>query len=62
MVWGVPRCIQALYRIEYEGWSNEDARKGVRTFIKWSSFDDGKPKGEYLKEYKSRKQIEAEKQ
>ena len=53
---GRAEMYSALYRIEYEGWSNEDARNAVRTFIKWSSFDDGKPKGEYLKTYKSRKQ------
>lgn len=58
---GRAEMYSALYRIEYENWSNEDARSAVRTLVKWSSFDDGKPKGEYLKAYKSRKQIEAEK-
>ena len=53
---GRAEMYSAIYRIEYEGWSNEDDRKGVRTLIKWSSFDDGKPKGEFLKAYKSRKQ------
>lgn len=47
----------ALYRIEYESFTNEAARQGVRTLIKFSSFDDGTPKGEYLKAYKSRKQL-----
>jgi len=51
----------ALYRIEYENWTNEKAREGVRTIVKFSSFDDGTPKGEYLKAYKSRKQLAAEK-
>ena len=51
----------ALYRIEYENFTNEAARQGVRTFVKFSSFDDGTPKGEYLKSYKSRKQLAAEK-
>jgi predicted protein tyrosine phosphatase len=46
----------ALYRVEYENFSNEQARQGVRQIIKWSSFDDGTPKGEFLKAYKSRKQ------
>ncbi len=55
---GRAEMYSALYRIEYEKWSNEQARKGVRTLIKFSSFDDGTPKGEYLKAYKSRKQIE----
>jgi protein tyrosine/serine phosphatase len=58
---GRAEMYSALYRIEYENWSNEEARSAVRTLVKWSSFDDGKPKGEYLKSYKSRKQIEAEK-
>lgn len=34
---GRAEMYSAIYRIEYEGWSNEDARKGVRTLIKWSS-------------------------
>ena len=45
----------ALYRIEYENFANEAARRGVRTVLKFSSFDDGKPKGEYLMHYKPRK-------
>lgn len=58
---GRAEIYSALYRIEYEDFTNEEARKGVRTLIKWSSFDDGTPKGEYLKAYKSRKQMSAEK-
>jgi protein tyrosine/serine phosphatase len=54
---GRAEMYSALYRIEYENWTNEDARKGVRFLLKWSSFDDGTPKGEYLKAYKSRKEI-----
>jgi protein tyrosine/serine phosphatase len=54
---GRAEMYSAIYRIEYENWSNEDARKAVRTIVKWSSFDDGKPKGEFLKAYKSRKQL-----
>lgn len=53
---GRAEMYSALYRVEYENFSNEEARKNVRTLIKWSSFDDGTPKGEYLKAYKSRKQ------
>ena len=45
----------AIYRIEYENFTNDQARSGVRTLIKFSSFDDGKPKGDYLMHYKSRK-------
>ncbi|PWA07363.1 dual specificity protein phosphatase family protein [Flavobacterium psychrotolerans] len=59
---GRAEMYSALYRIEYENFTNEQARSGVRTLIKWSSFDDGKPKGEYLKAYKSRKQLAEEKQ
>lgn len=52
---GRAEMYSALYRIEYEGFSNEEARAGVRTLVKFSSFDDGKPKGEYLKAYEKRK-------
>lgn len=53
---GRAEMYSALYRIEYENFTNEQARHGVRPIIKWSSFDDGTPKGEFLKAYKSRKQ------
>jgi protein tyrosine/serine phosphatase len=53
---GRAEMYSAIYRIEYEGWDNDEARNAVRTLIKFSSFDDGKPKGEYLKGYESRKQ------
>ena len=58
---GRAEMYSAIYRIEYENFSNEKARENVRTLIKWSSFDDGTPKGEYLKAYKSRKQLEEKK-
>lgn len=58
---GRAEMYSALYRIEYEHFSNEQARHGVRTFLTWSSFDDGTPKGEYLKAYKSRAQLAADK-
>lgn len=45
----------ALYRIEYEGWSNEEARAKTRLFLTGSSFDDGAPKGDFLKNYQSKK-------
>jgi protein tyrosine/serine phosphatase len=57
---GRAEMYSAIYRIEYENYTNEEARNGVRTIIKWSSFDDGKPKGEYLKAYKSRKELAKE--
>ncbi|MFV8328345.1 dual specificity protein phosphatase family protein [Flavobacterium sp. ZS1P14] len=58
---GRAEMYSAIYRIEYENFTNEAARKGVRTLIKYSSFDDGTPKGEYLKAYKSRKELASEK-
>jgi len=58
---GRAEMYSALYRIEYENFTNEQARQGVRALVKFSSFDDGTPKGEYLKAYKSRKQLAAEK-
>lgn len=58
---GRAEMYSALYRIEYEHWTNEQARNGVRTLIKFSSFDDGTPKGEYLKAYKSRNEVLKEK-
>ena len=54
---GRAEMYSAIYRIEYENWSNEEARKGIRFLIKWGSFDDGKPKGEFLKAYKTRKEL-----
>ena len=58
---GRAEMYSALYRIEYENFTNEAARQGVRTVVKFSSFDDGTPKGEYLKSYKSRKQLATKK-
>ena len=58
---GRAEMYSALFRIEYEKFTNEDARKGVRTLIKFSSFDDGTPKGEYLKGYKSRSELASKK-
>lgn len=52
---GRAEMYSAIYRIEYENFTNKEARDNVRTLIKFSSFDDGKPKGEYLMHYKSRK-------
>ena len=43
---GRAEMYSALYRIEYENFTNEQARQGVRALIKFSSFDDGTPKGE----------------
>jgi protein tyrosine/serine phosphatase len=54
---GRAEMYSAIYRIEYENWTNEKARNGVRFLVKFSSFDDNTPKGEFLKSYKSRKQL-----
>lgn len=45
----------ALYRIEYENYSNEAARAKTRTILYGSSFDKGKPKGDFLINYSPRK-------
>jgi protein tyrosine/serine phosphatase len=60
---GRAQMYSAIYRIEYEGCDNEKARsQAASPFpLLFSSFDDGKEKGEYLQAYKSRKQLEAEK-
>lgn len=58
---GRAEMYSALYRIEYEGMDPDVARTSTRFLTKWSSFDDGTPKGEYLKAYKTRKQLAAEK-
>jgi len=52
---GRAQMYSALYRIEYEGWSNDKARKHAAFPVWFSSFDDGTPKGEFLKSYISRK-------
>jgi len=47
----------AVYQIEYEGVPNEEARVNARTFlVEYSPFGEGKPKGEFLKNYKTRNQ------
>lgn len=58
---GRAQMYSAIYRIEYEGFTNEDARSKAAFPVMFSSFDDGKPKGEYLKAYKSRKQLATDK-
>ena len=46
----------ALYRIEFEGWSNEEARRATRLFPWWGSFKPGSAKGDYLRCYVPRHQ------
>ena len=52
---GRAQVYSAVYRIEYEGWSNEEARQKAAFPVTFSSFDNGTPKGEFLKSYISRK-------
>jgi protein tyrosine/serine phosphatase len=52
---GRAQLYSALYRIEYEGWSPDDARRKAAFPLLFSSFDDGTEKGEYLKAYQPRR-------
>ena len=52
---GRAEMYSAIYRIEYEGWDKDKARKNTRFLTKWSSFDIGKEKGDFLNNYKARK-------
>lgn len=52
---GRAQMYSAIYRIEKEGFNNEDARGKAAFPVIFSSFDDGTPKGEFLKSYVSRK-------
>jgi predicted protein tyrosine phosphatase len=51
---GRAEIYSALYRIEYEGWDTEKARTSTRFLTKWSSFDEGTPKGDFLMHYTPR--------
>ena len=52
---GRAEMYSAIYRIEYENMEKDKARTSTRLMTKWSSFDLGKPKGNYLHNYISRK-------
>ena len=45
----------ALYRIEYEGWSNEEARRATRLLSFRGAFSHGRRKGDYLHSYVPRR-------
>ncbi len=47
----------AIYRIEYEAFSNERARAKTRFLLAGSSFDDGRSKGDFLIDYRSRPEV-----
>ncbi len=53
---GRAEMYSALYRIEYENWDRDEARAETRLLTKFSSFDLGKPKGDFLHNYVSRKE------
>lgn len=52
---GRAEMYSAIYRIEYENWDKNDARLATRFFVKFSSFDIGKPKGDYLMNYQKQR-------
>ena len=56
---GRAQIYSAIYRIEYENWTNKDARAKTRVIVQAlgyrSSFADGKSKGDFLMHYKPRK-------
>jgi protein tyrosine/serine phosphatase len=51
---GRAEMYSAIYRIEYENWDRDEARKATRFLTKFSSFDIGKPKGDFLHSYVKR--------
>lgn len=55
---GRAEMYSAIYRIEYENWDKNDARLATRVFVKFSSFDIGKPKGDYLMAYEKQRKKE----
>lgn len=57
---GRAEMYSAIYRIEYEGMDRDEARTSTRFLTKWSSFDLGKPKGDFLHTYQTRKEKAAE--
>ena len=51
---GRAEMYSAIYRIEYENWDRDEARAKTRFLTKFSSFDLGKPKGDFLHSYLKR--------
>ena len=47
--------LSALYRIEYEGWTPDEARRAARLFSFRGSFAPGRKKGKYLLSYAARR-------
>lgn len=52
---GRAEMYSAIYRIEYENMDRDEARTNTRMITKWSSFDLGTPKGDYLHSYRKQK-------
>jgi len=52
---GRAELYSAVYRIEYENMDKDEARTSTRFLTKWSSFDLGKQKGDFLHIYIRRK-------
>lgn len=52
---GRAELFSAVYRIEYENMDRDEARTSTRMITKWSSFDLGTPKGDYLHSYRKSK-------
>ena len=52
---GRAEMYSAIYRIEYENMDRDEARTSTRLLTKWSSFDLGKSKGDFLHNYQRRK-------
>ncbi len=52
---GRAEMYSAIYRIEYENMDRDEARTSTRFLTKCSSFDLGKPKGDFLHNYQRRK-------
>jgi protein tyrosine phosphatase (PTP) superfamily phosphohydrolase (DUF442 family) len=53
--WGRSRLFAAIYRIEFEGWDEERARRATRWITtEATSFDEDEPKGRFLLEYSRR--------
>ena len=51
---GRAEIYSAIYRIEYENMDRDEARKNTRMFTKFTAFDLGKPKGDFLHNYVKR--------
>lgn len=51
--YGRAQVFSAIYRMEYEGWDNDRARRATRSALRlpFSSFDRGEPKAEFLLSY-----------